>query len=281
MSLQIGSSNSKVGVYIDVANMYSNGGHRMRYDVLREFASRDNAELVRLNAYASYDEERAQTDAVYGSSVHNFHSVLRDFGYKVITKTVKWYQDDDGKRYGKANADLELAVDVLLQSQNLDRVLLATGDGDFLQVVRALQNQGCRVEIVGLDNSSGELRHEADLFISGYLVPNLIPINEGSSQAEAWGELGSRVRGVCYFHSEQGFGFFRYIAENKAGLWLIDTRHPESPYETVFFHDSNLPADFNPTQLPSRRHVFEFTLTESNREGYQAEDIKLLSRMPP
>ena len=124
-------SNSKVGVYVDVANMYSNGGHRMRYDVLRTFASRDNAEMVRLNAYASFDADRAKTDPPYGTSVNNFHSILRDFGYKVITKTVKWYTDEAGKRYGKANADLDLAVDVLLQSQNLDRVLLATGDGDL------------------------------------------------------------------------------------------------------------------------------------------------------
>ena len=273
-------SNSKVGVYIDVANMYSNGGHRMRYDVLREFAGRDNADIVRLNAYASYDADRAKSDVAYGASVNNFHSILRDFGYKVITKTVKWYEDESGKRYGKANADLELAVDALLQSQNLDRVVIATGDGDFIQVVRALQNQGCRVEIIGLDNTSAELRHEADMFLSGYLIPNLIPINGGSTTAESWGELGSRVRGVCYYHSEQGYGFIRYLARLEAGLWLIDTRHPSSPYETVFFHDSNLPADFNPNHLPSRRYIFEFTLAESNREGYQADEIRLISRMP-
>ena len=36
-----------------------------------------------------------------------------------------------------------------------------------------------------------------------------------------------------------------------AGLWIIDTRHPESPYGTVFFHDSQLPADFNPIIYPA------------------------------
>jgi hypothetical protein len=244
--------------------------------VLRAFANRDNAEIVRLNAYASFDADRAKTDPAYGVSVHNFHSILRDFGYKVITKTVKWYEDESGKRYGKANADLDLAVDVLLQSQNLDRVLLATGDGDFIQVVRALQNRGCRVEVIGLDNSSADLGHEADMFISGFTIPNLIPITGGNDR---WGELGSRVRGVCYYHSESGYGFFRYMKEISAGLWIIDTRHDESPYGTVFFHDSQLPAEINPNYLPSRRYIFEFTLVESAKEGFQAEDIKLISRL--
>jgi len=41
----------------------------------------------------------------------------------------------------KANADLELAVDALLQAENLDYVLLETGDGDFMRLVRALQSE--------------------------------------------------------------------------------------------------------------------------------------------
>ncbi|HNS39473.1 MAG TPA: NYN domain-containing protein, partial [Promineifilum sp.] len=58
-------SNSRIGVYVDTANMYRNGGFRMRYDVLREFACRDGADPVRLNAYVSFDADRARTDSVY------------------------------------------------------------------------------------------------------------------------------------------------------------------------------------------------------------------------
>jgi uncharacterized LabA/DUF88 family protein len=147
---------AKVGVYVDVSNIYLNGGQRMQYDVLREFACRDEAELVRLNAYVSYDRERAERDEAYRKGTQNFHSALRDLGYKVIVKEISWFVDENGVRYGKANADLELAVDALLQSVNLDRVLLVSGDGDFVQVVRALQDKGCRVEVVALDNVSGK-----------------------------------------------------------------------------------------------------------------------------
>jgi len=121
----------------------------------------------------SYDEERAETNTVYRDKARAYQSALRELGYKVIEKRVKWFQDEAGNRFGKANADLDMAVDVLLQSENLDRVLLVTGDGDFVQVVRALQNKGCRVETLAFDNVSEELRRESDMFISGYLVVHI------------------------------------------------------------------------------------------------------------
>ena len=272
-------STAKVGVYCDVANMYRNGGQRMQYDRLREFACRDFAEPVRLNAYVTFDTERAKTDHTYRDGAKSFHSKLRDYGYKVIVKEIRWYRDEAGARYGKADADLDLAVDALLQSEKLNRVLIASGDGDFVNVVRALQNRGCRVEIVALDNSSSLLRQEADLFISGYLIPNLIPgTRPGATRAE-WGEIGSRVRGWSYWHEDdRGFGYMRFLTKISSGLWLTAARNPDSPYETAFFHDSNLPSAIRPGSLPSRRHIFEFELAPSERaDGLQALDIELVS----
>ncbi|WP_299024547.1 NYN domain-containing protein [uncultured Thermanaerothrix sp.] len=271
---------AKVGVYVDVSNIYLNGGQRLQYDVLREFACRDNAELVRLNAYVSYDRERAERDETYRKGTQNFHSALRDLGYKVIVKEINWFIDENGVRYGKANADLELAVDALLQSVNLDRVLLVSGDGDFVQVVRALQDKGCRVEVIALDNVSSKLRHEADFFISGYLVPNLVPTVSPRNDLPPWGEIGSRVRGWCYWHSDQGYGFMRYLKVIAPNLWLTDTRNPNSPYGSVFFHDSSLPEGVRPSQLPTRNYIFEFELARSERtDSLQALNIELISRL--
>ena len=266
-------TSSRVGVYVDAANLYRNGGTRMRYDVLREFACRDGSEPLRLNAYVTHDVERAETDAGYRRKAVGFHSALRDFGYKVIIKPVKWF-DDGGHRYAKANSDLDMAVDALLQSENLDRVLLATGDGDFVQVVRALQNKGCRVEIVAFDHVSRALREEADIFFSGHLIPNLSP-SDGR-----WGDLDARVRGWCYyFDDERGIGFMRYLLDIDSGLWLTDTRNPDSPYETAFFHYSELADTSLQSRLPSRDLVFEFTLAPSDVEAdnVKAIDIELVS----
>ena len=211
------NNNSKVGVYVDVANISRNGGYGMQYDVLRDFACRDEASAVRLNAYVGYDATRADRDPEYRKSQEGFFSLLQDFGFKVIRKEVKWYVDDQGNRFGKANADLDLAVDALLQSEKLDRVLLVTGDGDFVQVVKAPQNKGCRVEVLAFDNVSSDLRNEADMYISGYMVPSLLPCRSGVPQAK-WGEFGSRVRGVCY-RVRENYGFIRLEIEkgNKEG----------------------------------------------------------------
>ena len=274
-------SNARVGVYADVANMYRNGGQRMQYDALRAFACRDMAEPVRLNAYVTYDLDRASRDHTYRDGASSFHSKLRDYGYKVIIKEVKWFRDESGNRYGKADADLDLAVDVLLQSETLDRVLLASGDGDFVNVVRALQNRGCRVEVVGLDNTSLDLREEADLFISGFLIPGLIPITHGGPNRADWGEIESRVRGWCYWNEiDRGFGYMRFLKEISPGLWFTDARHPESPYETAYFRNSSLPGEVRAHLLPNRNYIFEFELAESDRgEGLQATDIELVSRL--
>ena len=55
----------KIGVYVDAANISRNGGQRMQYDILREFACRDGAEAQRLNVYLAYDEER-EVVLIYG-----------------------------------------------------------------------------------------------------------------------------------------------------------------------------------------------------------------------
>lgn len=270
---------TRVGIYVDAANVEMNGGYGIQYDVLREFACRDFAEAIRLNVYVPYDDERARTDRFYKRKKDNFFASLREYGYKVIQKKVKWYRDESGNSYPKANVDLDMAVDALLQSTNLDRVLMVTGDGDFVQVVRALQNKGCRVEVVAFNNVSSDLRREADMYMSGYLIPDLLP---PASYEKKWGETGSRVRGYCYQHREdQKFGFMRFLKKIATGLWITDTRHHDSPYESAFFFDSDLPSKVDPIELPSRSIIFEFDLNEPGKEGSapKASKIDVVAQM--
>lgn len=277
MSKSLGLSRT-VGVFVDVASVSRNGGYGMRYDILRAFACRDGSEPIRLNAYVAYDHERATTDALYRATQENYYSLLRDFGYKVIQKTLRWYVDENGNRFGRANTDLDMAVDVLLQSEHMDRVVIVTGDGDFARIVQALQSRGCRVEVVAFENVAQALRREADAFFPGYFIPNLLP-TMNDREGAPWGEAGSRVRGVCYSHYDKGYGFFRFLQRIGPDLWKIDSRQEDSPYATAFFHDSNLPPDVNPTDLPSRNLIFEFELTldETKNRGFVARNISLVS----
>jgi uncharacterized LabA/DUF88 family protein len=257
----------------------------MRYDVLREFATRDGAEPIRLNAYDTYDQERERNDptGTYRFKKSGFHARLRDFGYKVIQKNYKWFYNEDGQRIAKANTDLDMAVDALLQSQNIDRVVLATGDGDFVRVVQALQNNGCRVEVVAFMNVAAELRREADLFVNGFLIPNLLPVPQPPTPAAAplglkpvhWGQVGSRVRGVCnFFDHERGFGFFRVMKAIAPELWITDSRQEDSPYESVYFRDGWVPRQVSLSDLPSRNIIFEFDLKKrEDQDNMQADQI--------
>ena len=112
--------------------------------------------------------------------------------------------------------------------------------------------------------------------VSGYPVPNLLPIGAGPD-GPSWGEIGSRVRGLCYHHNGPGgYGFCRFLKHIPAGLWITDSRHSDSPYETVCCHDSNMPENFDTAVLPSHTHVFEFELAESDRGGLQALRVELV-----
>jgi uncharacterized LabA/DUF88 family protein len=257
-----------VGLYIDAANIQYNGGWGMAYDVLREFACRDGGVPLRLNSYVTFDAERARRDNSYRFGVERFHNAIRDMGFKVIVKEVKRYRDDAGNTFAKANADLDMAVDALLQSDALGRVILATGDGDFVRVVQALQNKGCRVEVVAFDNVSAALRREVDFFLSGFLIPNLLPSREGPDGVP-WGEKGSIVRGVCYhFNRDGGFGFIRYLRHAGAKIWITDTRRDDSPYASAYFSLADLDDSVAPDQLQRPETVLEFRLGASQaKEG--------------
>ncbi|MBX9579589.1 MAG: NYN domain-containing protein [Gemmataceae bacterium] len=258
------ASGLRVGVYLDGENVSHRGGRNMRFGRLCEFARRGGAETIRLNAYVAFDHERARHDRAYRDGKRGYHNALREFGFKVIEKPVKWYEGEDGERVSKANADLDLAVDLLTQCGRLDRVLLVSGDGDFARVVNAAQGRGCRVEVVAFDAVSADLRHECDQFVSGYLVPGLLPGRGGP----AWGEPGSRVRGTCCTFTDKDYGFLRYFAGPEAGNL--------EPAE-AFFHRKDGPPDFDYGILPSRDVVFEFTLGEDRGEKLAARDVQVVA----
>lgn len=264
----------KVGIYVDAVNVTMNGGFGLRYDILRKFACRGGGMASSLNVYLALDLERAKSDSSYKSKTTRFCEVLRDFEYKVIEKPVQHYTDQEtGERITKSTVDMDMAVDIVVQSRNLDKLVLLTSNGSYVSVVNQAQMQGCRVELIGFDNMSPNLKKEADMYISGYLIPGLLPIESPYE----WGKVGSRVRGLCYdFSHTDGYGFMRYLAGINEKLWITDSRFEESPYKTVFAHVSQFEDNFDTSYLPSRDLIFEFDLVE-NEKGLVAEEIILVS----
>jgi uncharacterized LabA/DUF88 family protein len=261
---------------VDAENVRYNGGYQMRYDLLRRFAARGGGVLQRLNTYMAFDAERARDDLEYAKKARTYQQMVRDFGWKITVKVVRRYTDESGNVTTKANADLDMAVDAMLQADKLEQVLLVTGDGDFIQVVRALQNKGCRVELIGFKNVSRQLQQEVDAFYSGFLIPDLLPISY--EPRNVWGKPGSCVRGVCTkWIADKGYGFLRIMDHISPDLWITDPRDEGSPYGSVFCHVNELAEDVTEELLSNRETIFEFYVNESEQKdnGLVASNVRL------
>jgi len=256
----------KTGIYVDAENIRLCGGYGMRYDVLAELANTGNSTLLRANSYVVEDRLRTEEDPEYRQKLYHYHDILRQYGFKLIKKYVKHFRNEEGVITTKANADMDLAVDAVLQARNLDRIILITGDGDFVRLVIALQNRGCRVEVIGFKNVSTELREAADFYISGFLIPRLLPILNASPDDEKW------YRGTAInYNGAKGFGFMRYYRLTATGL----------NSDTVFFHRSKSEEDLDPQLFNQPMQIFEFKIAAQNGNRPEAIDIRTLQTEDP
>jgi len=156
----------RVGVFIDGANLYA-ATKALAFDIdykrLLKFF-RDQSYLVRALYYTAIADEQEY------SSIRPLIDWLDYNGYTMVTKPTKEYTDSMGRRKIKGNMDIELTVDAMRLSQNLDHVVIFTGDGDFRALVQALQENGKRVSVVSTLRTqppmvADELRRQADQFI--------------------------------------------------------------------------------------------------------------------
>jgi len=265
----------RTGIFVDALSVSYNGGFGLRFDILRRFAMRNNGHPGRLNVYLAIDSERADSDLTYRNKTNRFCEVLRDFEYKVVEKpAVVPKNPESGEPLFRPSVSVDMALDMINQCKNLDHVILLTTDPDFARVIRIVQGYGCKVELIGFNNIPSTLKKEADYFVSGFMIPGLLPVIGNNTE---WGKVGSRVRGVCYdFSHDDGYGFMRFLNRYDNPLWITDSRSEQSPYKTVFAHISQFEQNFDTSYVPSRDLIFEFNLVE-NDKGLIAEDIILFS----
>jgi len=77
-----------------------------------------------------------------------FYLKLEKFGYELHLKPVKLYEQDDGTTKRKANCDVDKAFYLMKEKDNFDRIVVLSGDGDFLPVLKYLKNQGKEIIIL-------------------------------------------------------------------------------------------------------------------------------------
>lgn len=146
----------RVAVLIDVQNLYHSAknlyGARVNFrEILKLAVGQRN--LIRVFAYVV----RTKT-----GEEKPFFEALTKLGIETRVRDLQEF-------YGglkKADWDVGITIDAIRIAPSVDTICLASGDGDFIQLVEYLKNQGKRVEIIAFGRSaSGRLKEVADEFI--------------------------------------------------------------------------------------------------------------------
>jgi len=81
-----------------------------------------------------------------------FYLKLKQFGYNLFLKPVKMYEQDDGTTKRKANCDVDMAFHLMKEKDNFERVVVLSGDGDFLPVLKYLKDNKKEIIILARAN---------------------------------------------------------------------------------------------------------------------------------
>ncbi|MFH1510686.1 MAG: NYN domain-containing protein [Candidatus Woesearchaeota archaeon] len=144
----------RIGVFVDVQNMYYSAKHlygrKLDFKELLKFACQGR-NLIRAITYVIRADVKEE---------EGFFDALKKIGYEVKTKDLQVF-------YGgakKGDWDIGIAMDSIELAPKLDTIILVSGDGDFVPLVRHLKHAlGCRVEVIAFGrSSSAKLVEEAD-----------------------------------------------------------------------------------------------------------------------
>ena len=151
-------SGERVLVFLDFANIDAGGRPfgRMHYGALLEYLS-EGRFLVEAYAYVPIDPRRPEARQALVRH-------LQENGWMVYQKMGKIAGDGY-----KSNVDVEMCIDIMRSAQQIrpDILVLCSGDGDFLPIVRELRRMGIRSEVAAFEHTADtSLQYEASGFIS-------------------------------------------------------------------------------------------------------------------
>lgn len=147
----------RVGVFIDTANLYHSAKNLYKRKVNFGAVLKDavaGRKLVRATAYVITSE---------AGDEKGFFEALTKLGIETKTKELQVFAG--GAK--KGDWDVGIAVDAMKMAPRIDAVILVAGDGDFIPLVRYLQNTyGTQVEVVSFGKSASmKLKEAADDFL--------------------------------------------------------------------------------------------------------------------
>jgi len=148
----------RVGVVVDVLNLFyaAKNIHRAKVDyakLLRTLV--ENNTCVRAVAYVIRKPDTEQS---------GFVSALQHIGYEVKVRELRRHIDKEGNSSpDRSSWNVGMAVDALAMAPRLDTLMLVSGNSDFVPLVVAVQQAGCKVVAAGIQGSlSSELIKASD-----------------------------------------------------------------------------------------------------------------------
>lgn len=137
----------RVGVFIDTQNLYHSAknlyGHKVNFaEIVKDALA--GRKLIRAMAYVIASE--AETE-------QGFFEALNKNGIETKIKDLQVFAGGSKK----GDWDVGLAVDAITMAPKLDAVIIISGDGDFVPLVRYLQiHSGIQVEVASFAQSSSQ-----------------------------------------------------------------------------------------------------------------------------
>ena len=146
---------ARVALFVDVQNMFYSAKNlyngRLDYEKFLE-STVGGRSLVQATAYIVQTPDIDQT---------KFISLLKSMGYIVRTMDLKTGTGG----FAKGNWDVGMAIDILSMIDKIDILILASGDGDFVPIVKLYQKKGVGVEVFSFAyNTAIDLKEIADKF---------------------------------------------------------------------------------------------------------------------
>ncbi|WP_029521115.1 NYN domain-containing protein [Persephonella sp. IF05-L8] len=156
--------NQRVAIFLDIQNLYYSArdafNRKVNFESVLHKVLNDRV-LIRAIAYLV---------KLQGVDQKGFINTLKHIGYQVRVKEPKIFKrlDEEGNLWTtvKADWDMGIAMDAISLAEKIDVAVLASGDGDFADLVRYLHTKGVKVEIAAFKQTAAkELVEIADEFI--------------------------------------------------------------------------------------------------------------------
>jgi uncharacterized LabA/DUF88 family protein len=138
--------NLRVGVFIDGSNIFwgsKKSGIKIDFEKLKEYLNKYFSPIM-FNYYGCEDNKPNGEKYVKSAKEQKkFHQNLESFGYKVIRKDLKHMACG----VVKCDMDIELTMDLRKHEDDIDCIILLTGDSDYLSVIEYYWKSGKYIRI--------------------------------------------------------------------------------------------------------------------------------------